>query len=137
MVYLDENFVYNCIDKQTNIISEVSKMKAALSSRPKDLKGDLSHIDLAFYQQTETAFFQILESVAQSGQLADSLKKTWHQVLEQKALALFDQFALQSAEESHLQRRVQERKRLSLFFHPNSKAFKNFFAKRPKKEHAA
>tara|TARA_B100001094_G_scaffold116679_1_gene112538 strand:- start:7398 stop:8996 length:1599 start_codon:yes stop_codon:yes gene_type:complete len=108
------------------------KIKAALSSRPKDLKGDLSHIDLAFYQQTETAFFDLLGQVAQSGCLSDQMKSTWHRTLEAKSFTLFDQFALTSIEESHLQRRIEQRKRLSLFFHPNSKTFKNFLTN---KEH--
>ncbi len=75
-------------------------LKQAWFKRPKDVKGDVSAIQLAFSNQTESAFYQGLRTFAEALQtdcdlqdVQQKLNQEWHIHLVQQALALFDQWA--------------------------------------------
>lgn len=77
-----------------------SALKQAWFKRPKDVKGDMSAIQLAFSNQTESAFYQGLRTFAEALQtdcdlqdVQQKLNQEWHTYLVQQALALFDQWA--------------------------------------------
>lgn len=75
-------------------------LKKAWFKRPKDVKGDMSAIQLAFSNQTESDFYQGLRTFAEVLQTDRDLQDTqqklnqeWYTHLVQQALALFDQWA--------------------------------------------
>ncbi len=77
-----------------------SALKQAWFKRPKDVKGDMSAIQLAFSNQTESAFYQGLRAFAEALQtdcdlrdVQQKINQEWHTYLVQQALALFDQWA--------------------------------------------
>ena len=77
-----------------------SALKKVWFNRPKDVKGDMSAIQLAFSNQTESAFYQGLRTFAEALQtdcdfqgVQQKLNQEWHTYLVQQALALFDQWA--------------------------------------------
>ncbi|MFT7314891.1 MAG: CRISPR system Cascade subunit CasA [Paraglaciecola sp.] len=76
-----------------------TQIKTAWFDRPGDTKGDLSFIDLAFWQRTESAFYtavaQLIDNCVQetpylSAQQAD----TWLKALRRVTSDLFDEYAL-------------------------------------------
>jgi CRISPR system Cascade subunit CasA len=78
-------------------------LKQAWFKRPGDTKGDMSAIELVFWNHTESAFYDGLRLFAESlqvcGDVQDlqvSLNKGWHTKLTQQALALFDYWATAS-----------------------------------------
>ena len=85
-------------DEARNMLS--SALKQAWFKRPKDVKGDMSAIQLAFSNQTESAFYQGLRTFVEALQtdcdlqdVQQKLNQEWHTYLVQQALALFDQWA--------------------------------------------
>lgn len=78
----------------------VKCLKEAWSERPSDLKGDFSFIDSAFWNNTETPFYGLLEPLSEcpleteSGRadIQDTLQE-WHKTLCHHALKLFELWA--------------------------------------------
>jgi CRISPR system Cascade subunit CasA len=77
-----------------------TQVKKALFNRPKDKKGDLSFLDRSFWQNTESSFYLLLNSIKRCLDLngvaanLDNEKKEWHKVLCNQAEKLFDQFLI-------------------------------------------
>lgn len=85
-------------DEARNLL--FSTLKQVWFKRPKEVKGDMSAIQLAFSNQTESAFYQGLRAFAEALQTdshwqdaQQKLNQEWHTHLAQQALALFDQWA--------------------------------------------
>ena len=87
-----------------------SQVKAAWFSRPKDAKGDTSMIDQAFWQATEGAFYQHLNTLAsQSGNhsvLPAQLAKQWVELLRNTASEQFDFWVLEGDIEDRDMKRI-------------------------------
>lgn len=69
------------------------QVRAALSRRPKDLKGDLSVLARSFWQATEPAFFSCLKPYAanpSSQELRGRAAERWLAALHEAALQIFD-----------------------------------------------
>ncbi len=76
-----------------------TQIKAAWFERPGDTKGDLSYIDLAFWQRTESEFFDtvayLVDAISQDEQgLTPEQASHWLKSLRNTACDLFDEFAL-------------------------------------------
>ncbi len=108
------------VAKHTNILIEFaekiavntrSAVKKAWFKRPGDKKGDFSFIDKAFWQNTESAFYECLRSVIvdpENKENIDKLKEKWGNVLFRESMSLFDQWALAGAVESKAMKRTME-----------------------------
>ncbi|MDS4057548.1 MAG: type I-E CRISPR-associated protein Cse1/CasA [Candidatus Contendobacter sp.] len=75
-------------------------LKQAWFKRPSDVKGDMSTIELAFWNDTEPAFYNGIRTFAESLEdngdiqsLQQRLNEGWHTALTQQARSLFDQWA--------------------------------------------
>lgn len=64
---------------------------------PKDApSGDMTYIDLRFWQETEIQFYQLLNDASESElslQKSDSLKIKWHNFLQKEGIRLFDEYS--------------------------------------------
>ncbi|MEP3350910.1 MAG: type I-E CRISPR-associated protein Cse1/CasA [Marinomonas sp.] len=96
-----------------------SEIKAAWFEKPGDAKGDMSFIDLEFWQRTEVVFFEaianLMEDVAEEKQqISSNTAKTWLTKLQCIVLDLFDEYALSElgAERSMI-KRIAARRSLS------------------------
>ncbi len=76
------------------------QVKEAWFRRPKDVKGDMSHIDMQFWQATETDFYKILEQLAMlSGDTEMAPAKfyqIWFKCLEKQTRLVFETATLES-----------------------------------------
>jgi CRISPR system Cascade subunit CasA len=72
-----------------------SCVKEAWFSRPADVRGDSGFLVEAFFQRTETRFFQMADRLARSAAeaVANSLAREWHGILCSEALEMFDYWA--------------------------------------------
>ena len=93
----------------------VSALKQAWFERPADVKGDMSFLDIAFWQNTEATFYDILHDLVEAlsnGEDAmmamNMAKENWYKVLYQQVVALFDLWAASSAFECEDPRRVAQ-----------------------------
>lgn len=67
-------------------------VKAAWFDRPKDVGGDFSFLDVAFWQETEAFFVQLYTDLGAGESVADALK-TWQNRLYRYLLVTFDTLA--------------------------------------------
>ncbi|MGO3346254.1 MAG: type I-E CRISPR-associated protein Cse1/CasA [Marinomonas sp.] len=109
-----------------------SEIKAAWFESPSDAKGDMSFIDLEFWQRTENLFFdaiaKLMEEVeGERQQLSTESAKAWLTKMQFVVLDLFDEYALSElgAERSMI-KRIAARRALSgwLFGGKDIKKFK-------------
>lgn len=110
-----ETTIQNCIHGANEAKGYlVSALKQAWFKRPGEAKGDMSFIDIAFWQDTETAFYDILHDLAemlkcQDGQAAmPEAKERWYRVLCRQVYRMFDLWAASSAIEYEDPRRVAQ-----------------------------
>lgn len=109
-----------------------TQVKNAWFARPSDAKGDMSHIDLQFYDATRGAFFHALTGLQQALVEADDtptlpseVAEAWYRTLKREALALFEEQALSGALEAvDLQRATAARRQLQSFLAGRSKGSK-------------
>lgn len=109
-----------------------TQVKNAWFERPSEAKGDMSHIDLAFFDATRGAFFHALygfqHSLARAEDttpLPPGLAEPWYQVLKREGMALFEEQALSGAlEATDLQRATAARRQLLSFLAGRSKGSK-------------
>ncbi|MES3676107.1 type I-E CRISPR-associated protein Cse1/CasA [Halomonas elongata] len=109
-----------------------NQVKNAWFARPSDAKGDMSHIDLAFYDVTRSAFFHALyrfeETLAEADstfQLPTEAAEQWYRTLKREAVMLFEEQALSGAlEAADLQRATAARRQLLSFLAGRSKGSK-------------
>ena len=110
------NFIEAAEEVCANLRQEVKK---AWFKRPKDVKGDWTFIDLAFWQATEDKFYYLIKGAIASTEndiSHNDLAKQWHTFLRQTALDQFDRLALSGpAEDLELKRVAQARHNLSLW----------------------
>ncbi|MCA1770774.1 MAG: type I-E CRISPR-associated protein Cse1/CasA, partial [Halomonas sp.] len=109
-----------------------TQVKNAWFVRPSDAKGDMSHIDLQFYDATHGAFFHALQAFQQAltdvddtPHLPSGVAEVWYLTLKNEALALFEEQALSGALEAvDLQRATAARRQLLSFLAGRSKGSK-------------
>ncbi|RTR06584.1 type I-E CRISPR-associated protein Cse1/CasA [Halomonas nitroreducens] len=109
-----------------------TQVKNAWFARPSDAKGDMSHIDLAFYDATRDAFFHALFVFQQTLAEADGtpclpskVAEQWYRTLKREGVALFEEQALSGALEAvDLQRATAARRQLQGFLSGRSKGSK-------------
>lgn len=108
-----------------------SEVKAAWFESPSDAKGDMSFIDLEFWQRTEVIFFEaianLMEDVAEDRQqLSSNTAKTWLTKLQFIVLDLFDEYALaELGAERSMIKRIAARRSLRGWLY-GGKDIKNF-----------
>ncbi|RAH36386.1 type I-E CRISPR-associated protein Cse1/CasA [Halomonas sp. SL1] len=109
-----------------------TQIKNAWFDRPSEAKGDMSYLDLAFYDATRHAFFKILhdfqavlgETETDSFLPAD-VAKQWYLSLKREGMALFEEQALSGAlEAADLKRATAARRQLQGFLAGRSKGSK-------------
>jgi CRISPR system Cascade subunit CasA len=100
------------------------QVKAAWSDNPKDMKGDVSFIEAAFYAETESMFYKTADTILkqlsgrQNGREEDvSLElQQWRKYIIRKANELFDRFALQDTDiTANMKRVVHAAKLLGIY----------------------
>ncbi|MDN3554300.1 type I-E CRISPR-associated protein Cse1/CasA [Halomonas almeriensis] len=109
-----------------------NQIKNAWFDRPAEAKGDMSHIDMAFYDATQGDFFNALQSFKEvllvshdSPTLPAEVAESWYRALYRKAMALFEEQALSGAlEAADLQRATAARRQLQSFLVGRSKGSK-------------
>ncbi|MGM0534900.1 MAG: type I-E CRISPR-associated protein Cse1/CasA [Pseudomonadota bacterium] len=109
-----------------------TQVKNAWFDRPSEAKGDMSHIDLAFYDATRGAFFNALHGFQQTLTMADDapslppeVAERWYRTLKREGMALFEEQALSGALEAvDLQRATAARRQLQSFLAGRSKGSK-------------
>ncbi|TDR57003.1 CRISPR-associated Cse1 family protein [Halomonas ventosae] len=84
-----------------------TQIKQAWFDRPAEAKGDMSHLDLAFYDATQGAFFGVLQGFQETLAAADGppclpseVAERWYRTLRREAMALFEEQALSGALEA-------------------------------------
>lgn len=97
--------------KQTQEISSSlrSSIKSAWATRPADLGGDISFIDIAFWGETEQPFYELLNELIgniEDLELKNSLVEKWGRILKKKVEELFDINVLAQQEDGINMRRV-------------------------------
>ena len=109
-----------------------TQIKNAWFDRPSEAKGDMSHIDLAFYDATRGAFFHALHGFQQTLARADDapslppeVAEQWYRTLKREGMALFEEQSLSGALEAvDLQRVTAARRQLQSFLAGRSKGSK-------------
>jgi CRISPR system Cascade subunit CasA len=96
-----------------------SQIKAAWFEKPKEAKGDMSFIDLAFWHRTEAAFFiavrQLSEQLAcDHYQLQSQQAEQWLKSISTVAVDVFDEYALaELGSERSMAKRIKARRSLT------------------------
>lgn len=128
--------VSNLRNQQMDVISDMQNLaseslkkcrefiKAALSERPGDLKGDFSFIDLQFYQSTEKEFFALISDATQNCdgtqyKLSHEGAESWQRAISTAALTMFDAMTLDGVvlgQPKHMKRIATKRKELIAWF---------------------
>lgn len=74
------------------------QIKKAWFNSPKDIKGDISFIDLTFWQRSENIFFEVVQNIIVQTQKEDFLTpeqaKKWLNTIRKISLSIFDEYAL-------------------------------------------
>nr|WP_298379546.1 type I-E CRISPR-associated protein Cse1/CasA [uncultured Halomonas sp.] len=109
-----------------------NQIKSAWFKRPADAKGDMSHIDMQFYEATEAAFFRALREMGEA--LAKNSKEVhapsttaeaWYRTLRRHALQMFDAQALSGPlEELDMKRLIRARQHLLFWLMSSGKGSK-------------
>lgn len=109
-----------------------TQIKQAWFKRPGDAKGDMSHLDLAFFDATQGAFFHVLQGFHAAleddeGALhpPSEVAESWYRTLRREGMALFEEQALSGAPEAAgLKRATVARRQLQDFLAGRSKGSK-------------
>ena len=106
-----------------------SQVKEAWFRRTKDVKGDMSHIDMQFWQATETDFYKILEQLAtlsgDTRMAPAQFYQMWLKCLEKQTRLVFETATLESTpQDLDLKRIIAAKNELWKKFYGN-KAIKN------------
>ena len=119
---LVNKYIEAAVEMAGNLRKEI---KNARYKRPKDVKGDWSFIDIAFWQLTEGSFYQcVQEAIAALGKGQDlkGVKKKGHKALKRSAMALFDENALGGPlADMDMGRVVKARRKLSIWLQTGKK----------------
>ena len=104
-------------------------IKAAWFKRPKDVGGNMDTAVYQFWQRTEAQFYQQLYQLGKipdgDRQMPREVAASWHGVIKNTALNLFDEWTLNaSSEDMNMKQVVQARNKLQGLFH-TAKPFKN------------
>ncbi len=86
-----------------------SAVKSAWFGSPKDAKGDMSFLDTAFWQNTESSFYSLLKRLVENledVELKNSLVDEWGTILKREVENLFDANALAQQEDGLNMKRV-------------------------------
>ena len=115
-----------------------TQVKEAWFRRPKEAKGDMSHIDTQFWQATEADFYKILEQLAdlpgETGMAPAEIYQLWFKCLEKQIRLVFETATLQSTpEDLDLKRIIAAQNELWKKFYSN-KAIKNLKFKAAQEE---
>ncbi|MGA3699798.1 type I-E CRISPR-associated protein Cse1/CasA [Enterobacteriaceae bacterium TYF_5] len=74
------------------------QIKKAWFNSPKNMKGDISFIDLTFWQKSESVFFEVVQNIVDQTQKEDFLTpnqaKKWLNTIRKISLSIFDEYAL-------------------------------------------
>ncbi len=101
-----------------------SQIRNAWYRRPKEIKGDFSFIDRAFWQETESAFYEVLSRLVEAisrGEGTEPALASWDRTLYREAMALFDRYALAGDNENRdLRRTVAAYKNLKRWLNKNA-----------------
>ena len=110
-----------------------TQVKAAWFEKPGDVKGDTSFIDLAYWQKTESVFFQLVTQISdnisnqsESSSLTDSAS-FWLKQMQNITLSLFDEYALSDLGNNRsMAKRIEARRALTgwLYGGKDIKSFK-------------
>lgn len=146
--YLDEHQKNNLMEWATELIGAAREtvkllrvqVKEAWFRRPKDVNGDMSHIDAQFWQATEADFYRLLAQLAilpgDTGMAPPEIYRTWFKVLRNKMFQIFETATLETIpEDLDLKRIIAAKNELSKKFHGN-KAIKNLKTKAQEEEAA-
>jgi CRISPR system Cascade subunit CasA len=117
-----------------------NEVKSAWFRRPEDAKGDMSQIDMQFWEATETGFYPLLEQLAllpEETRMAPSdVYASWYETLRKQMFQVFETATLAATpEDLDLKRIVNARKSLRIKFHGN-KTIKALKAKANQEEAA-
>lgn len=119
-----------------------SQVKAAWFESPGDAKGDISFIDLEFWQRSEASFFvaisTLMDAVSAGAEILPAVEaKAWLSKLQHTVLDLFDEYALSElGSERSMIKRIEARRALCgwLFGGKDIKTFKNDYCIEEQKE---
>ncbi|PWC10957.1 type I-E CRISPR-associated protein Cse1/CasA [Brenneria corticis] len=99
-------------------------IKEAWFSRPKDVSGDFSAIDVAFWQETQPAFMRLCQALERNASPVAALK-TWQQSLYRYLLVNYDARVFANPDERRdLVKAANTRKKMTAFFY-KQKAVRN------------
>lgn len=96
-----------------------TQVKAAWFDKPGDVKGDVSFVDLAFWQRTETAFFNAVQHIitniaANQLALSPEQAKGWLRRIQRITTDIFDEYALSElGSERSMAKRIKARRGLT------------------------
>lgn len=96
-----------------------TKVKVAWFKRPKDVKGDMSFIDMEFWQRTEPLFFTAISQLMAAVENGDETLPTeaahnWLKKLQMTVMDLFDEYALSELiSERSMEKRITARRDLA------------------------
>ena len=103
-------FIESLVGATQEIAGSVKfKIKNAWFSSPKDAKGDMSFIEISFWQNTETDFYTLVHELSAdptSSSLKNELINRWMMLLSAQAYKTFDQWALAQQEDGLDMKRV-------------------------------
>ncbi|OEY65569.1 type I-E CRISPR-associated protein Cse1/CasA [Marinobacter sp. X15-166B] len=93
------------------------QIKAAWFDKPKDAKGDISFIDLAFWQRSESVFFTVVEHITQQAKRGEYINPKqagdWLNKLRSTCMDLFDEYALSElGDQRSMAKRIKARQAL-------------------------
>ncbi|WP_250657465.1 type I-E CRISPR-associated protein Cse1/CasA [Alkalimarinus coralli] len=110
-----------------------TQIKTAWFDKPGDAKGDMSFIDLAFWQRSEAAFYNAVQhlignAVQGDPYLVATQANTWLKALRNTATDLFDEYALSElGSERSMAKRIKARQLLTGWLY-GGKDIKTFIA---------
>jgi CRISPR system Cascade subunit CasA len=118
-----------------------SQVKSAWFDRPQDVKGDMEVVVLEFWQQSESAFYSILDQLTQlpgsQRQAPPSVYSKWRMRIWSLALNIFDKWVLEApAEDLDMKRVITAREDLKKEIN-KSKSMKTLAAKARTEKEAA
>ncbi len=108
-----------------------TELKSAWFEKPSDVKGDMTFVDQAFWQGTESTFFNAvqhtIENIAQDEyRLSPEQAQTWLRELRHTVSDIFDEYALSElGSERSMAKRIKARQSLMGWLY-GSKEIKNF-----------